>query len=182
MENLDNIKITGPNDMLDVEGFLEERKKINDRVINNDDYKKQTDTNITDWKKIIVDKFPEYEGNPEAIELLESAIYSLSFLGYFVQNELKTVDAPLLQNRNPDSENPLFREGIEDLREKFLAGDFRMAEEHVTTAVRLMDNNAFSAKHNIHLGLVPLYMIRERALTLGNNLRWLERYRKTSGL
>ena len=175
MENIDNQNNAKPTDLLEIDGFWEEREKHRKNVWDNDKFQKQLNSSMNAWEQQIVDKYPELKKDAQILEILQSAIRELSFIDYFTRNELKTADAPLLQPRIPDSDEPLFKEGIEDLIEKFLSGNFEAAVEQAQTAIRIIDNSAFSVKHNIHLGLVPLYMIRESAIGLSGNIRALKK-------
>lgn len=176
-DNIEGVRAKA-SDMVEVEGFWEERQGFYKRVSENEEYKKQLRHNTETWAKQLLTQYPAISTNPKVVENLGWAIRGITFIDYFVRNELRTADAPLLWPRVPDSEDPLQKEGIEDLIEKFTIGDFKAAAEQVSRAQQLMDGSAFSVKHNIHLGLTPLYIVREEAIGLGGHLRALDKFKE----
>lgn len=162
------------NDILDVAGAYEERSKLRREVYEDQLFQEKLSKNISEWKKQITEKYPIL-GTAEYQASLEEAIKGISFIDWFSRNKLKTADAPLLQPRDPKSDNSLLSVGTEDLIDKFTSGDIHGALEQVVSGQSIIDGSAFSSSHNIHLGLVPLYIIREEALGLVGHLKHLQR-------
>lgn len=163
-----------PSDMMDLNGFWEERRHIYEKISDNHKYQKELATNKVTWAKALTEKYPKLQSG-QYLDSLDEAIRGLTFINYLVRNELRTADAPFLQPRVAGSVDPTLSEGIEDLIEKFTFGDFAAAYEQVQKGKELIDGAAFSVKHNIHMGLLPLYVLREEALGLSGHLRALEK-------
>lgn len=162
------------NDILDIAGAWEERSKLRREVFENQFFQEKLSNNTSEWKEQIIKKYPVL-GTAEYQASLEEAIRGISFIDWFSRNKLKTADAPLLQPRDPKSDESLSSVGTEDLIDKFISGDLGGAMEQVASGLSILDGSAFSSSHNIHLGLVPLYIIREEALGLVGHLKYLQK-------
>ncbi len=160
------------NSILDVKGAQAERAKLRKDTFEDQTYQEALSKNLETWKDAFLQKHPKLNSS-ECIPSIEEAIKQITFIDWFSRNKLREADAPLLQPRDLESDDQLVKTGIEDLIEKFSSGDLEEALNQVTSAVEILDNSAFSASHNIHLGLVPLYIIREEAFGLMGHLRFL---------
>jgi len=161
-----------PSDMMDLAGFWEERRRIYERVSDTPGYQEKLKENKEAWMQGLRNKFPKLESSNAS---LDEAIRGITFIDYLVRNELRTADAPFLQPKVIGSSDPTMEVGIEDLIDKFISGNFSAANEQVQKARDMIDGTAFSTRHNIHIGLLPLYIVREEALGLGGHLRALEK-------
>lgn len=168
-----------PNDMLEVDGFWDERASCCARIIENESYQSALSTNLSSWIEQILMKFPQFETDSRSIESLKQCVIIITFLEYLIQHELNGPvypdDVPFLQKRKKNAENPLEAEGIEDLIENFCLGNFAAVADQTTRSQLLIDDNAFSVIHNFHLGFVPLYIIRGELLGLASFCRALAR-------
>lgn len=167
-------EFSGPYDMCELPGFMEAYQNTRSSINESERYRRLLGERLSVWKEAFFARHPKLKGQKFTQEmtvedLFESAVRALTALE--VEGEVIHLDAPFLLKRIPG--DPLFGEGIEDVIEKFERGDYKGIDVQLKKAVSIMDTSAFSARHNIHLGFVPLYVMREEALTLGSNCRWL---------
>lgn len=169
-------EFSSPYEMLEVPGFRETYQSTMSRINESERYRRLLGERLPVWRELFFAKYSKLKGQKVAQEmtvedLFESAVRALTSLE--VAGETIHPDAPFLSKRMPG--DPLFGEGIEDVIEKFERGDYRGVDAQLKKAISIMDTAAFSARHNIHLGFVPLYVMREESLTLGSNCRWLDK-------
>lgn len=167
---------SGPYDMYELPGFLEAREHTRKNINESEKYRRLLGERLSTWEESFFARHPKLKGQKFAQEmtvedLFESAVRSLTSIE--VEGEVIHLDVPFLLKRRPG--DPLYGEGIEDLIEKFKREDYKGVDAQLKKAISIMDTAAFSAKHNIHLGFVPLYVMREEALTLSSNCRWLSK-------
>lgn len=92
-----------------------------------------------------------------------------------IEESVGNFDLPHLWQKGKTIMSQQIGKSLDSLIEDFKTDRFAEVNEQLQNAVGYFDMAVFSARHNVHEGNFPYYIIRDEAFHLSSDCRWLDR-------